>query len=146
MKKKNYRSDGRAALVEFLSQNPDCQFTTEELCLAVNGSETEGRSSVYRHLTQLCEDETVRKFRNEARKCAVYQYIGKNCDCGNHFHEKCTRCGRLRHLDCSDSAAFAEHLLLVHGFAVDRGQSILYGLCADCRAAEKGGARDGALS
>lgn len=136
MTKKTYKTDGRTALIEFLSRNPDRQFTTEELCFAVNGDSESGKSSVYRHLTELCADETVRKFRNEARKCAVYQYVGKHCDCGRHFHEKCLRCGEIRHLECDDSLEFAAHLLQVHGFAVDCGQSILYGVCATCRKAE----------
>ncbi len=146
MQKKSYKSGGREALVAYLSRHPDRQFRAEELCAAINGSETEGRSSIYRHLTSLCADETLRKFRDETRKCAVYQYVGKDCDCGSHFHEQCTRCGRLNHLDCGDSAEFVEHLLRVHGFSVDRGRSILYGICAECRAAEKGGVSDGASS
>ena len=137
MQKKEYKTEGKQALIDYLSRNPDRQFTAEELCRAVHGSDLTRKSSVYRHLTALCDSETVRKFRNEERSCAVYQYIGKECDCGNHFHEKCLRCGNLRHLDCGDSVAFAEHLLQVHGFAVDRGQSILYGVCAACRAAEE---------
>lgn len=138
MKKNVYRTGGRQELIEFLSRNPDRQFTTEELCLAVNGDSERGKSSVYRHLTQLCQDEILRKFRNEERNCNVYQYVGEHCDCGSHFHEKCLRCGDLRHLDCTDSVIFIEHLLKVHGFAVDCGQSILYGLCASCRAKEGG--------
>lgn len=136
--KKNYQTEGRGALIDFLSQNPDRQFTAEELCHAVHGDTTRGRSSVYRHLSELCANETVRKFRNDSRKSAVYQYVGGNCDCGNHFHEKCLRCGNLRHLECDDSLLFAEHLLKVHGFSIDCGRSILYGLCANCRAAEGG--------
>ncbi|MBO5295861.1 MAG: transcriptional repressor [Clostridia bacterium] len=139
MKKKSYRTDGRGALIEFLSRNPDRQFTAEELCFAINGNESEGKSSVYRHLTYLCADETVRKFRNEDLNRSVYQYVGKNCDCSRHFHQKCTHCGRICHLDCSDSLDFAAHLLKEHGFLVDCGQSILYGVCADCRTAERGG-------
>jgi Fur family ferric uptake transcriptional regulator len=135
MKKQTYNTESRQALVEFLSRNPDRQFTTEELCLAVNGDAARGKSSIYRHLTGLCRDDVVRKFQSEARKCSVYQYVGEHCDCGKHFHEKCLRCGKLSHLDCTDSIAFAAHLLQEHGFAVDCGQSILYGVCADCRKA-----------
>ena len=136
MTKKTYKTDGREALIEFLSRNPDRQFTADELCHAVNGDGEGGRSSTYRHLTALCADSTVRKFRSETHNCAVYQYIGKKCDCSTHFHEKCTRCGAIRHLACDDSIRFAAHLLEVHGFSVDCGQSILYGVCATCREAE----------
>ena len=138
MKKQIYNTGGRRELIEFLSQNPDRQFTAEELCHAVNGNSERGKSSVYRHLSGLCHDEVVRKFHSEERSRYVYQYIGEHCDCGKHFHEKCLRCGKLCHLDCADSVEFAAHLLREHGFAVDCGQSILYGLCADCLTKEGG--------
>lgn len=138
MQRKSYKTAGKMALIDYLSQNPDRQFTVDELCHAVNGNSNAGKSSVYRHLSALCDDETVRKFQSDARKCAVYQYVGSRCDCGSHFHEKCTQCGKLRHLDCDDSEQFAAHLLAVHGFAIDRGRSILYGLCAACRQAREG--------
>ena len=138
MAQKYYKTAGREALIEFLAKNPDRQFTTQELCLAVNGDAAHGKSSVYRHLTELCAENTVRKFRSEEQNCSVYQYVGGACDCGRHFHEKCLSCGSLKHLDCLDSMQFAAHLLAEHGFEIDCGQSILYGLCADCRAARDG--------
>jgi len=139
MGKKPYNTPGRQKLIRFLSENPDCQFTTEELCRAVNGTAETGKSSVYRHLTALCDCEIIRRFRSEERKCSVYQYIGKGCDCDSHFHEKCIRCGKIQHLDCGESDEFARHLLTEHGFEVFCGQSILYGLCAECRTLTMGG-------
>ena len=138
MKSNTYNTAGRRALIEFFAQNPDRQFTAEELCMAVNGDKTTGMSSIYRHLRELCESEVLRKFRDDTDNRSVYQYVGKGSDCDSHFHEKCLRCGALRHLDCDDSIAFAAHLLAVHGFQVDRGQSILYGVCASCRARGEG--------
>ena len=133
MEKKRYKTVGREALIDYLSRNPDRQFSAEELCLAVNGNAGQGRSSVYRHLGDLCRDEAVRKFQSNDGRGSVYQYVGRSCDCNSHFHEKCTRCGAIRHLECGDADGFVEHLLAVHGFAVDRGRSVLYGLCASCR-------------
>ena len=138
MEKKSYQTKGRRALVAFLSQNPDRQFTTEELCINVHGDREKGKSSVYRLLSQLCQEETVRKFYSTERGCNLYQYIGAACDCKMHFHEKCLACGKIQHLDCHGTAAFAEHLLQEHGFRIDCGQSVLYGGCAECRAAEGG--------
>lgn len=136
MKKKTYQTKGRDELILFLSQNPDRQFTADELCKAVNGNAQSGKSSVYRRLSKLCEENIVKKFRNDSLEMNIYQYIGDHCDCGKHFHEKCTSCGKIQHLECSDSLSFAAHLLKEHGFAIDCGQSILYGLCADCQRKE----------
>ena len=136
MEKKRYQTGGLRALTALFEENPDRQMSTEELCLALHGG-TEGKSSVYRHLTALCERGVVRKFQNSARGCAVYQYVGEGCDCGKHFHVKCSRCGALRHLECEDSEEFAAHVLREHGFSIDCGGSILYGICAACEGKEK---------
>ena len=138
MKRKPYATVGRTNLLNFFRANPDCQFTTEELCLAVNGSDA-AKSTVYRHLTELCRDHVVRKFRSPERLCSVYQYVGSGCDCDEHFHAKCVRCGKLEHLDCEDSADFVLHLKNSHGFFVNCGQSVLYGLCAYCKEQEAKG-------
>lgn len=142
MTKKPYQTRTREALLSYLRAHPDCQFSAEELCLAVNGEGGGGKSTVYRLLTQLCEADTVRVFRAEAEGRNRYQYVGEGCDCRLHFHEKCLRCGRIEHLDCYGSKDFADHLRAEHGFVVDCGQSILYGLCAACyreEQTEKGG-------
>ena len=140
MKNKIYHTGGKQELIEFLAKNPDKLFSAEELCVAVYGERGHKISTVYRHLSSLCEEKTVRKSRNNGTNRSVYQYVGEKCDCRSHFHEKCLSCGRLHHLDCDDSVRFIEHLLSVHGFAVDCGESILYGLCAECRAKEGGNA------
>ena len=135
MEKKRYQTGGLQALTALFAENPDRQMSTEELCIALHGS-TKGKSSVYRHLSTLCREGAVRKFQSQERGCAVYQYVGKGCDCGNHFHVKCSRCGSLCHLECADSAEFAAHVLREHGFLIDCGGSILYGICAACERRE----------
>lgn len=137
MKKKTYNTDGRKRLTAFFAQNPDRQFTADELCLALNEGHLQKRSSIYRYLGELCSADTVRKFRNEERHCSVYQYVGDQCDCRSHFHAKCLLCGSICHLECDDSIAFAAHLQNEHGFAVDCGQSLLYGVCAACKHAKE---------
>ena len=134
--KQTYNKHLRQSLLDYLVLHPDRQFTANELCQALTGSSERGKSSVYRHISALCNDGVLQKFRNDTADRNVYQYVGERCDCGSHFHEKCLRCGSLRHIDCADSTAFAQHLLLEHGFSVNCGQSILYGICAACR--EKG--------
>ena len=135
MKRKQYNTAGRSALDTFLQAHPDRQFTVEELCSEINESTPVGKSSIYRHLTQLCQTNTVRIFRSEEKQCNLYQYVGDACNCREHFHEKCVKCGRIEHLDCHISTDFINHLQAEHGFSVDCGQSILYGVCAECRKA-----------
>lgn len=138
MSKKIYQTTGRQRIGKFFAENPDRQFSTEEICEAINGSLSTGRSSIYRYLTELCESDVIQKFHSAERKCSVYQYVGAECDCRSHFHGKCVRCGTIEHLDCHDSQMFTDHLMSEHGFEVYCGQSILYGLCKACRALSKG--------
>ena len=132
MRKKRYKTAGREALISFFRRNPDRQFTVDELYQEVNEEASTGKSSLYRHLNELCSVEILRKFHGEEKRGTLYQYIGSECDCKDHFHQKCTVCGRVRHLDCFASADFAEHILREHGFMINCGISVLYGVCAAC--------------
>ena len=136
--RKTYQTAGRQKLIGFFKANPDRQFTVDELCKQLYGNGESGRSSVYRRLAELCDTDAVRMFRSEELRCNVYQYVGSGCDCREHFHAKCIKCGRLEHLACGDSSAFAAHLLGEHGFQIDCGQSVLYGVCAQCNPSERG--------
>ena len=138
MSKKVYKTEGRQRLMGFFEAHPDCQFTVEELCVSLNGDAQSGRSSLYRQLGELCSEDVLRVFRSEDRKCSVYQYVGSGCDCREHFHAKCVKCGKIEHLHCGDSSEFARHLMDGHGFRIDCGQSVLYGVCARCNEGGEG--------
>ncbi len=144
-----YKTEGRERLVRFLNGHPDRQFTVDELAEEMRRSLDDGttraepatadagrgKSTLYRHLSELCRDGTVRKYRSDTQSAYVYQYIGRG-DCEHHFHLKCVVCGRLLHLDCMVSEELLAHIREDHGFSVDSGRSILYGVCNGCR---KGG-------
>lgn len=135
-----YKTPGRQRLLDFLETHPDRQFTAEELCTeldSANGDTGKTRkSTLYRHLSELCEEGTVRKYRSDTQSAYVYQYVGQG-DCTRHFHLKCVTCGDLVHLECAVSEELLSHISSHHGFEVDSGRSILYGLCRACAALEK---------
>ncbi len=128
-----YKTAGRQRLLDFLYEHPDRQFTAEELSDTMNGETASGgsRSTLYRHLSELCTEGTVRKYRSDTQSAYVYQYVGRG-DCCHHFHLKCERCGRLVHLDCAVSEELLAHIRTDHHFRVDSGRSILYGVCVEC--------------
>jgi len=129
-----YNTEGRERLVKFLLNNTDRQLTAEEITAALDDEQSgASKSSVYRRLSRLCEEGSVRKFRAEGQNSFVYQYVGAG-DCGHHFHLKCVQCGGLVHLDCHLSDELLEHISSEHHFKIDSGRSILYGLCARCAA------------
>ena len=90
-------------------------------------------ATVYRCLNRLSAEHRVLKITEEKTKKSVYRFIGGERNCDEHIHIKCTRCGRVMHLECSFMQDIKEHLLKSHGFALRCDGSVLYGLCGDCR-------------
>ena len=138
-----YKTEGKTRLITFFSGHPDTQFTVDELHAALTNAYPEayqgakgGKSSLYRQLSVLLEEGTVRKFRDDKQSAYVYQYVACGA-CSHHFHLKCLSCGKLEHLDCAISDQLLAHISKDHHFCIDRGRSILYGLCAACHEEEK---------
>ena len=139
MGSKHYRTAGRAALVAYLmKQTADKPESAEAIYLGLSaGAGAPGRSSVYRQLGELCEAGTVRRFRTAPEGDGfVYQYVGAGERCDSHFHLQCLGCGKVEHLHCDCADTLREHLMAAHGFAVNSGCSVLYGLCAACAGKE----------
>jgi Fur family ferric uptake transcriptional regulator len=141
MEKRQYQTAGRACLVEYLQKNAEkAPQSADEiyagLCAGDATGKKPGRSSVYRMLSALAEQGEVKKFAaGDERGVSVYQYVGERA-CQHHFHLQCLVCGEVSHLECGCSDEIAAHLLRAHGFAVNRGKSVLYGTCARCAANE----------
>ena len=140
MEQRRYNTAGKACLLEYLrthtAQNPqNAQEIYEGLCKT--GERTPGQSSVYRMLSALVERGEVKRYRPIAPDTGyLYQFAGAH-QCDSHFHLHCLHCGGVTHLECDCSHEIREHLFQKHGFRVDSGRSVLYGVCADCAA--KGG-------
>lgn len=140
-----YKTAGRERLLRFLERHPDRQFLADDLAQALNRETGTGaqpphgkgsKSSLYRHLAELCDEGTVRKYRSDTQSAYVYQYVGRG-DCCHHFHLKCEVCGTLIHLECRVSEELLSHIRSDHGFRVDSGRSILYGICEACSKTEE---------
>ena len=138
-----YKTAGRERLLRFLECHPDRQFLVDDLTEELNRQTEAGaheskssKSSLYRHLSELCDEGTVRKYRSDIQSAYVYQYVGRG-DCCHHFHLKCQSCGALFHLECAVSEELLTHIRSDHGFRVDSGRSILYGVCEACSKTEE---------
>jgi Fur family ferric uptake transcriptional regulator len=143
--KYRYTTPARRALLDFFASRPDRQFTAEQLCTllcdtgdraSTKGDKKEflGKSTVYRQLAQLCEEGLLLRFEGVTAGGATVHWYQYRHDalCDGHFHLKCTRCGRLEHLDCEHAQALLAHIQAEHGFSVDCGGSVLLGICNRC--------------
>ena len=131
--KKQYQTAGRAALLAYLKrETTETPQTADEIYRGVTAMEhAPGRSSVYRMLSDLAADGTVRKYQAEGGG-SVYQFVGEHAACGTHLHVQCLSCGRVSHLKCACGDEITANLMKTHGFVIDRGRSVLFGTCQDC--------------
>ena len=126
-----YNTKQKQVLLNFLNGNKNRHLSIAEIANAVK-DEGIGKSTVYRRMTELCDDGVVRRFRGKDGKNVVYQFMDSDKNCNSHFHLKCTECGALQHLDCESMDKISNHIKEHHGFMVDIGTTILYGICSNC--------------
>lgn len=128
-----YKTRQRAVIENVLKENCDIHMTVDDIVIKLNGiGENVGRTTVYRTLEKLITDGKVRKYVAE-NESACFQYLNDMGHCHEHFHLKCITCGELLHLDCEKISELAGHISAEHGFALDRGRTVLYGVCAVCQ-------------
>ncbi len=125
-----YQTKQRVRILSYLKEHPFCM-TAEQI---INGLSEQGarvsRTTVYRTLDFYCLDGSVMRFSGDTGEGAVYRYSGGH---GSHFHIKCTECGSTVCIDCKFADSMEQHLLSHHGFVVNQGMSIFYGVCSPCR-------------
>lgn len=127
-----YQTKQQEAVEQLFRQRPEECLTPEAVYAALEGQGlTVGKTTVYRAIARLCESGTLRRYTShESGEAALYQY--SPCQ-ESHLHIRCVGCGALEHLHCEEIEAFKEHLTRSHGFSLDEGQTVLYGLCEKCR-------------
>ena len=64
---------------------------------------------------------------------AAYQYVEPGRGCEQHLHLKCVKCGKIIHLECHFMEEISHHIEESHGFTLQCKNSILYGVCKECK-------------
>lgn len=130
--RKEYKTDSKSAVIEFMKRNSDRHFTVEEIICEMERDGLEpSKSTVYRHVARLTKDSILKRFECEGKDSFVYQYADFQCDCQMHFHLKCIKCGKLIHMECEKMNGIKEHILSDHGFLIG-GDAMINGVCLDC--------------
>ena len=141
METKHYNTVGREKLVAHLRTHAaETPQSAEAIFAGLSAKgDAPGYSSVYRLLSKLVSEGTVRRLRAPApAKGYLFQYTDAHA-CHAHFHLHCLSCGAVMHLECDCGEEIAAHLWREHGFTADLGRSVFYGTCAACANAIKGG-------
>ena len=93
-------------------------------------------TTIYRYLDKLCTEHIIIKYPDLKSDKAVYQFAGEEKKCVDHLHLKCTKCGKVIHLDCDFMDKFKEHLYQDHGFRLQCYGDMLHGICQECEEKE----------
>ncbi len=127
---KNYNTKQKNEIEDIINKQAGQHFTAEKICAEIkNCGKNIGISTVYRHLDKMVNEGSLRKYISGAGESACYQQAE---NCGEHFHLKCTICGKLSHLSCKSLDVIKNHVEDEHGFKIDSCRTVFYGLCKEC--------------
>lgn len=130
-----YNTKQRELILKYLSESNGKHIKADEIINYLKQNDTPvGKSTVYRYLDALMEEEVIRKYTIEEGQGACYQYLGieGHNGCKEHYHLKCSKCGKLFHVSCEFMDEISKHILEHHGFMVDNSKTVFYGICKDC--------------
>ena len=130
----HYRTKNRDALVSYLQTREGEHVTVNEIHdhFRSTGS-TMGVATIYRQLEQLVADGQMRKYTVDSSSAACFEYIGAAHGHARFIHCKCEKCGKLLHIDRREIEEMARLLEERSGFRMDNVQTVLYGVCGDCK-------------
>lgn len=128
---KKYATEQRKRLMAFLKENPDQQFTVDEIADQLCTGEDISVSSIYRNINAMVTEGSVGRFNRTGIRHYVYQYIDDE-KCSKHIHLQCKNCGQLFHVG---EEAMGQMLALIEAsnkFNIDVKKTIMYGVCQGC--------------
>lgn len=126
-----YVTKQRRQLLDYLSRHTDEQMTARQIADALT-QENISLSAVYRNLSDLEADGLLKRSVREGTRDVFYQYIAAE-ECKDSLHLSCRVCGKSIHLDDAEAERLLDSTLKSTGFQIDKTETILYGVCADCR-------------
>ena len=126
-----YMTKQRKALLNYLSMHADERLSAKQIEDALK-SEGISISAVYRNLSELEREGKVRRVNNSGSREVFYQYTdGAHCkDC---LHLSCEKCGKTYHMNSAVAQTLIENLAQSDEFTIDKANTVLYGVCGDCR-------------
>lgn len=139
MSKSEYKTRQKDAILDYLKQHPGKHVTAGSLQRLLEDKGIHiGTTTIYRTLDRLVAENQVRKYENGNGQSACYEYLNEETRCHpGEYHMVCERCGRLIHLHCEEMKKITDHIQAGHGFTLDPGRTVLYGICEECRLLEK---------
>lgn len=126
-----YKTKQREALLSYLAQHADEDLSAQQIAGALAAQDI-SRSAVYRNLSALEQEGKVRRSARSGSREATYRFAASEA-CRACLHLSCTKCGKTFHMHTSSADALIRSVERSEGFAIDRAETVLYGVCSECR-------------
>ena len=125
-----YLTKQRKLLLEYLSQHTDESISAAQIAEAL--SEQISVSAVYRNLADMESEGKLRRVAGGGSREAVYQYIDER-KCKSALHLSCKKCGKTVHMQKQIADELVDSVAQSDDFVIDKGDTVIYGLCAACQ-------------
>lgn len=126
-----YITRQRKVLLEYLNRHADERLSAREIAAALADGGV-SLSAVYRNLAELEAEGRVRRAGQSGVREACYRFVDAD-KCKGCLHLQCKKCGRTFHMDSGGAERLRNVVEQTEGFALDKGGTVLYGVCELCR-------------
>jgi Fur family ferric uptake transcriptional regulator len=126
-----YLTKQRKLLLDFLSEHTDERLSAGQIAEALSEKGISA-SAIYRNLAVLEQEGKLKRSAKPGSQEAYYRYTDEE-HCRGNLHLSCLRCGKTVHLEETETDTLAHRLAQNEGFALDRTDTVLYGICAECQ-------------
>ena len=128
---KKYVTKQRNALMDMLEAHAD-ETLSAEMIHSLIADDTVSLSAVYRNLSELENEGRVQRIVRPGSRSVLFRCIGEK-RCKEKIHLSCSECGKTEHLSDETAAGLVEFVKNNSGFALDKNETVLYGICGDCK-------------
>ena len=129
-----YMTRQRKTLLTYLSGHADELLSVQKIADALEAEDV-SRSAVYRNVAELEAEGKLRRDHSGDAREVYYRYVDA-ARCKGNLHLSCKKCGRTFHMDSGGADALMQVVEKTEGFALDKSDTVLYGVCAMCKEKE----------
>lgn len=126
-----YKTRQREILLEYLEQHGDEQISAKQIVQSVDAQEISA-SAIYRNIAMLEREGLLKRCVHRNTKEICYRYTATD-NCRNSIHLSCRICGKNIHMPSAVAEKLTSIALEKTGFEIDKGNTVLYGICKECR-------------
>lgn len=128
---KQYETKKRKIISDYLNKHSDEWLSSFDIIEYLGGFGI-SKSAVYRNLSSLEREGKIRRLTKPNEKTAYFSYVA--CEhCKGKIHISCIKCGKTSHISSETAEYLEKSLKNFADFSLDKGETVLYGVCKDCK-------------